>query len=271
MIDFPNAKINIGLHITEKRPDNYHNIETFMYPVLWQDALEIVKSSDNQCIISGLDIPPDGKENLCQRAYQLLKQDFDLDSVHIYLHKVIPTGAGLGGGSADAAFTLNILNKIFDLRLSYSQLEAYARKLGSDCAFFIQNRPQYCFQKGDEFTNLALSLKDKWAVLVYPNLAISSQIAYRQVKPNATRAPLSELLLQSNFKDWAKLIQNDFELALFPQYPVLASVKSKLYELGAVYASMSGSGSTLFGIFEKAIEAKKYFPANYQIWEGYLK
>jgi 4-diphosphocytidyl-2-C-methyl-D-erythritol kinase len=270
MINFPNAKINLGLQIIEKRADGFHNLESFFYPVGWQDALEIVESSALQFSTSGIAIPADGKDNLCLRAYQLLKTDFDLAPVHIHLHKVIPTGAGLGGGSADAAFTLKILNQLFDLKLNTSQLADYARKLGSDCAFFVANQAQYCFEKGDKFADLSLNLSGKFIGLVYPNVAISTAEAYSKIIADNSRPPLKDLLLNNDLKAWRGVIVNDFERALFPNYPILAEVKQKLYDLGAMYAAMSGSGSTLLGIFEEMPDLKNHFPLEFSIWQGEL-
>jgi 4-diphosphocytidyl-2-C-methyl-D-erythritol kinase len=270
MINFPNAKINLGLQITQKRADGYHNLESFFYPVAWQDALEIVESSRLQFTTSGIAIPADGKDNLCLRAYQLFKLDFDLPAVHIHLHKVIPTGAGLGGGSADAAFTLKMLNQLFDLKLTTSQLVDYARKLGSDCAFFVANQAQYCFEKGDKFADLPIDLSGKLLGLVYPTIAISTAEAYGKIIADSSRPPLKELLVNNDLKVWQGLIVNDFEGALFPNYPILKDIKQKLIDLGAVYAAMSGSGSTLLGIFEEMPNLKSHFPSNYLIWQGIL-
>ncbi|MCU0447174.1 MAG: 4-(cytidine 5'-diphospho)-2-C-methyl-D-erythritol kinase [Microscillaceae bacterium] len=270
MINFPNAKINLGLHIVEKRADGFHNLESFFYPVMWQDVLELVEAKAWQFATSGIAIPPDGKDNLCGRAYQLLQTDFDLPPVHIHLHKGIPIGAGLGGGSADAAFTLKALNQLFQLKLTTSQLADYARTLGSDCAFFIANQAQYCFEKGDKFEDLAIDIRGNYIGLVYPNLAISTQEAYRRVVPNNSRVPLRKLLLENDVNDWKNLIFNDFEQALFPSYPILGEVKQKLYDLGAIYAAMSGSGSTLFGIFAQKPQLKNHFPSEFSIWEGEL-
>jgi len=268
MILFPNAKINIGLHITEKRADGYHNIESFFYPISWQDILEIVQSADFQFVSSGINIPSDNKANLCVRAYELLKKDFELNPVHIHLHKVVPIGAGLGGGSADAAFTLKILNQLFNLKLSNSELSDYARQLGSDCAFFIENQAKYGVEKGDIYEDLAIDLKGKYIALVYPHLLISSQEAYQNVKPDNSRKSLRELLMNYPINEWKSLIINDFEKSIFLKYPLLAEIKQQLYDLGAIYTSMSGSGSTIFGIFEKEINLKPSFSSDYDIWSG---
>ena len=265
MILFPNAKINIGLQITEKRPDGFHNLESCFYPVPLNDLLEIIPASQTSFEISGADIPGDAATNLCLRAYERLKVDFELPPVQMYLHKLIPIGAGLGGGSADAAFTLRLLNEQFNLALSIGQLETYARQLGSDCAFFIQNRPLYCFEKGDHFQDIDVSLRGYTVVLVYPNLAISTAEAYASVRPQKPVASL-RTLLKNPVGTWRNTIRNDFETSLFPIYPILNTVKQELYQAGAVYASMSGSGSTIYGIFEQAVSLPDYFHP-YQVWQ----
>ncbi|GAB3896687.1 4-(cytidine 5'-diphospho)-2-C-methyl-D-erythritol kinase [Larkinella knui] len=265
MILFPNAKINLGLHITEKRSDGFHNLESCFYPVPLNDLLEIIPASKNSFTISGATIPGDSATNLCMRAYELLKHDVELPPIQMYLHKMIPIGAGLGGGSADAACTLRLLNEQFSLALAVEQLEMYARQLGSDCAFFIRNRPLYCLEKGDHFEDIDVSLRGYTIVLVYPNLAISTAEAYANVRPQKPAISL-RTLLQAPIDTWQKTIRNDFETSLFQRYPVLDTIKQELYQSGAVYASMSGSGSTIYGIFEQAVSLPDHF-SNYQVWQ----
>jgi len=268
MVTFPNAKINIGLYITEKRPDGFHNLESCFYPVGWCDILEILPTQELFFKSTGLPIPGNPDSNLCLKAYHLLKQDFDIPPVSIHLHKVVPIGAGMGGGSADCAFTIKTLNELFALQLSVAQMENYARQLGSDCAFFIQNQPQYCFGKGDEFADITIDLAGKFIVLVNPNIHISTAEAYSGVKPQKNEIDLREVL-KERVQTWKNVVKNDFETHLLPKYPRIENIKNKLYELGASYASMTGSGSTVFGIFEEVIEAKKYFE-QYAVWEGKL-
>ncbi|GAB3932023.1 4-(cytidine 5'-diphospho)-2-C-methyl-D-erythritol kinase [Larkinella terrae] len=268
MIVFPNAKINIGLQITEKRPDGFHNLESCFYPIPVSDLLEVIPDSKTGFEVDGTDIPGDVTTNLCLRAYDLLKRDFELPPVQMYLYKQIPIGAGLGGGSADAAFTLRLLNEQFALALSIEQLETYARQLGSDCAFFIQNRPRYCFEKGDRFEDIDLSLSGYTLVLVYPNLAISTAEAYAGIQPQKPSVSL-RTALQAPVGDWQKTIRNDFENTLFRKYPLLDRIKQELYQGGAVYASMSGSGSTIYGIFEQAVHLPDHFQ-HYQVWQKTL-
>lgn len=268
MLTFPNSKINIGLQITEKRPDGYHNLLSCFYPIGWGDVLEIIPSEMFGFSSSGLPIPGDPAHNLCVKAYNLLKADFDLPPVQLHLHKIVPIGAGLGGGSADVAFTLTLLNDRFQLGITVSQLEDYARRLGSDCAFFVQNKPMYCREKGDIFDEITVAIAGYTIVLVYPNLAISTAEAYAGVCPRMPEVPLWDLL-QQPVSEWRHHIRNDFEDSLFPRYPILEEVKEKLYKLGAVYASMSGSGSTVYGIFPSEPELDGQF-GEYLVWQGQL-
>lgn len=249
MVNFPNAKINIGLNIIEKRSDGFHNIESIFYPIQCCDVLEILPSKTTNFKSSGIEIPGSTDGNLCLKAYNLLKVDFDILPVDIHLLKAIPIGAGLGGGSADGAFTLKLLNEINKLNLSTFQLENYAKKLGSDCAFFIENIPKYCFGKGDEFEEIELDLSGKYLVLINPNIHISTAEAYAGIIPKKPEKSIRELV-KKPITDWKDSIENDFEKSLFPKYPILEEIKQKLYRLGAEYASMTGSGSTLYGIFE---------------------
>jgi 4-diphosphocytidyl-2-C-methyl-D-erythritol kinase len=250
MIVFPNAKINLGLNITERRPDGYHNLETIFYPLMIKEALEIIESDELTFQSSGIHIPGDHQTNLCLKAYQLLKQKFDLPPVNIHLHKRIPIGAGLGGGSADAAFMIRLLNQQFELDLTTDRMMDYARQLGADCAFFINNRPVYAFEKGDRFEPVELDLSGYHLVLVMPPVHVSTAEAYGGIKPNPTEVPLKELI-QVPLAEWKKHIKNDFEEHIFRAYPVIADVKNYLYATGALYASMSGSGASVFGIFKQ--------------------
>ncbi len=268
MITFPNAKINIGLHITEKRSDGFHNLESCFYPVGWTDVLEVIPASEFSFSSSGIDIPGNPAANLCVKAYELLKNDFDLPPLAMHLLKIVPIGAGMGGGSADAAFTLTLLNQVYDLQLPVADLENYARKLGSDCAFFIQNRPVYCYEKGDRFADISLSLKGKYIVLVYPNLHISTAEAYGGVIPQQPSVNLLDAL-QRPLSEWCHCIGNDFEKGLFLNHPVLSRIKASLYKKGAIYAAMTGSGSTIYGIFEKETDLQNIF-SGYTVWQGEL-
>ena len=248
MIAFPNAKINIGLNITERRADGYHNLETVFYPVNIYDALELVRADEMGFTASGLGIPGNAADNLCLKGYALLKRDFDLPSIKVHLHKNIPIGAGLGGGSADAGFFIKLLNAEFSLRLTDGQMQSYARQLGADCAFFIENKPVFAFEKGDRFKPLDINLSAYSIALVMPPVQVSTAQAYRGVRP---RKPLYDLstMIGKPVADWKKFIKNDFEESVFKNHPAIRGIKSALYEAGALYASMSGSGASVFGIF----------------------
>jgi 4-diphosphocytidyl-2-C-methyl-D-erythritol kinase len=269
MVNFPNAKINLGLYIKTKRPDGFHELESCFYPVGWTDALEILEAPELKFESSGIEIPGNTADNLCLKAYYLLAKDYDLPPVHIHLHKVVPIGAGMGGGSADAAFTIRMLNESFALGLSVEQMQRYARQLGSDCAFFIENKPVIAYGKGDEFMPLEVPKLKGYIVIVYPQIHISTKEAYAGVKPAAPKFNLNELIL-SGIENWKDNLKNDFEDSLFPSYPVLPAIKNKLYEKGAIYASMTGSGSAVYGIFKEAPVWGGWFPEEYQIWSGRL-
>ncbi|WP_422354171.1 4-(cytidine 5'-diphospho)-2-C-methyl-D-erythritol kinase [Roseivirga pacifica] len=259
MLVFPNAKINLGLQITEKLPNGYHAINTCFYPVPITDALEFIEAKKTTFSSSGIDIPVSEKQNLVLKAYQLLKKDYQLPNISIHLLKQIPIGAGLGGGSADAAFMLTALNEYFQLFLDASILEDYAAQLGSDCPFFIENKPALATGTGTELTPFEFSLRGHWLVLVNPGIHISTQAAYAGVSPKASATNLEELLQSMDFDRWKSELINDFEASIFPQTPKLAEIKTQLYTLGANYAAMSGSGSTMFGIFKHEPQLKADF------------
>lgn len=251
MVVFPNAKINIGLQIVEKRKDGFHNIESIFYPVFeLYDVLEIIESKELTFTSSGINIPGNLEDNLCLKAYQLLKKDYDLPPVHIHLLKVIPIGAGLGGGSSDAAFSLKLLNEKFELQLSDEDLINYARKLGSDCAFFIKNKPVFAHHKGDEFESVDLDLSDYEIKIEYPNIHIGTSEAYTGVVPKISKYDLRKLSVD-DIKNWKTYVKNDFEDSIFPNHSTIEKLKEKFYFNGALYASMTGSGSAVFGIFSK--------------------
>ena len=253
MLTFPNAKINLGLNIIEKRTDGYHNLETIFYPIPLEDILEITTSPQSsrayQLDITGTKIEGDPEKNLVIKALRILKQDFDIPPIRIHLHKIIPSGAGLGGGSANAAFMLKLLNTNFNLGLSTSQLEQYATKLGADCAFFINNKPTFAQGIGDLFTPIQLSLQGYQIYLVKPEVFVSTAMAYSSITPKQPTVPLTEII-QLPVKEWKNQMCNDFEKPIFLRFPELQALKESLYEAGATYAAMSGSGSTLFGLFK---------------------
>jgi len=265
MITFAHAKINIGLQVLDRRPDGYHNLETVFYPVKWYDILEIVPAKETQLEVSGIAIPNNDQDNLCLQAYQLLKRDFDLSPVHIYLHKHIPIGAGLGGGSADAAFLIKLLSQHFELELSDETMENYARALGADCAFFIRNRPVYATGIGDVFTPVEIDLSPYQLVLVKPPIHVSTGEAYGSIRSARKSKQLLEKI-HLPIENWKEMISNDFETGIFERYPEIRGIKSTLYEKGAIYAAMSGSGSTVYGIFKDRVALDELEDGNMVYW-----
>lgn len=252
MISFPNAKINIGLQVLGKRPDGYHELETVFYPIALYDALEIIEAKDFNVFVTGLKMPSDSG-NICEKTYAVMRDLFDLPAIHIHLHKAIPIGAGLGGGSADAAFLIKLLNDRFDLGMSVQQMQDVARTLGADCAFFIGNNAVYATGRGDVFTELEMDLGAYSIAIVKPDIHVSTAEAFGSV--NATNSSSRSLIrhIASPLEAWRKLIVNDFERVIFERYPTVERIKDELYQAGAVYASMSGTGSAVFGIFENRV------------------
>ena len=289
MITFPNAKINIGLNVVAKRSDGYHDIETVFYPVLLQDALEIKlmrpldpaqlrkrieagllvqpddtffpyrllpRKEDFPCCsleMTGNEFPFKAADNLVVKAYLMLQQDFDLPSIDIKLYKHIPSGAGLGGGSSDCAFMISLLNRRFNLRMRQSTMERYAARLGSDCAFFITNSPSIATGRGEILNPISLSLKGYTILLVKPDIAVSTAEAYAGVTPHKPETALADAVMRP-VSEWKDCVFNDFEPSVFAKYPLLADIKEKLYSLGAEYAAMTGSGSTIYGLFRTPLD-----------------
>jgi 4-diphosphocytidyl-2-C-methyl-D-erythritol kinase len=271
MITFPNAKINIGLNIIEKRPDGFHNLESVFYPVQLTDALEVVENtavSAERILFtsSGISIPGNSSDNLCCKAYQLISADYQLPAVKVHLHKHIPIGAGLGGGSSDAAFFIKLLNEQFDLNISWGEMHHYARQLGSDCSFFITNKPVFAEGRGDEYESIQLDLSAYHIALVYPSIAINTGVAYSRVVPAKPLRSLEEDIATLPIEQWKEYIHNDFETSVFAVHPEIKAVKERLYEQGAVYAAMSGSGSAVFGLFKQETDLKVVFPGAF-VWE----
>jgi 4-diphosphocytidyl-2-C-methyl-D-erythritol kinase len=266
MVAFPPCKINLGLNIISKRSDGFHNLETCFYPVPWTDILEIIPSDKLAFTSSGNAIPGREEDNLCLKAYHLLKADFNIAPVKIHLHKIIPIGAGLGGGSSDAAYTLRLLNEIFNLSLSINQLKVYASKLGSDCSFFVQDKPMLGSGKGEILTEIDISLNGFYLVIVKPAIHVSTQEAYLGISSKRSTIKIQEILKRP-VADWKEALKNDFEESVFKKYSAIAEIKAKLYSSGAIYASMSGSGSSVFALFEKPVELKKEF-GGMEYWEG---
>lgn len=262
MISFPNAKINLGLHITAKRKDGYHDIETCMVPIPLVDALEMIVDKKPNWTSTGLSIPGDSKDNLILKAEKLLKKDFPgLPNLNIHLHKNIPMGAGLGGGSADGAFALKLMSNLFDLHLDDFFLEEYAAQLGSDCPFFVENTPKIARGRGEVLEPIDLSLKGVHLLLINPGIHVGTKEAYAGVTPSLPKVKLEEVLADRS--RWRAELVNDFEPSVFAAYPEIREIKEKIYAAGAFYAAMSGSGSSVFGLFEEK-------PAAIDWKEGYF-
>jgi 4-diphosphocytidyl-2-C-methyl-D-erythritol kinase len=251
MICFPNAKINLGLNVLGKRPDGYHNIETVFYPIPLCDALEVVGAETFSFTQTGIPLDAPAEDNLAVKAMRLLSA-YKLPPLEVHLHKAIPSGAGLGGGSSDAAYMLKLLNNFGKLGLGDDELEKMASRLGADCPFFIRNTPVFASGTGNVFEPLNLSLKGLYLCLVTPGIAISTAEAYAALRPQPPSVSLREII-RLPIKEWKRLMTNDFEQSIFGKYPDLAAIKQSLYQAGAVYASMSGSGSSVFGLFEEPV------------------
>jgi len=247
VIRFPNCKINLGLNVIGKRADGFHNIETCMYPIPFRDVLEILPAQDGifELTTTGIEIPSDGKPNLCERACQL----FDYPPVKIFLHKVIPPGTGLGAGSSNAASTLVMLNQMLSLNLSIAELKEKALRLGSDCPFFVENIPSIATGRGEVLEPAFVDLSGFSLVLIIPNVYVSTALAYSLIKPEKPLWTIKEIV-KMPLSQWKGFLKNDFEPIVFEKHPILAKIKEWLYQKGAIYASMSGSGSVIFGIFE---------------------
>ncbi len=251
MILFPNCKINIGLNIVRKRADGYHDLESIFYPLPIKDIIEIIPSSDFQFKISGLDIPGNTEDNLCVKAYRLIKKDFpDLPPVYMHLHKNIPIGSGLGGGSADGAFMLQLINETFQLGLLTGQLMRYALQLGSDCPFFVINKPCFVSGTGGLIQKTSIDLSSYSFAVIHPGIHIKTSWAFSNISPALPSKKITEIV-QQPISSWRSELVNDFENIVFATHPVLKDIKEKLYEAGAWYAGMSGSGSSIYGIFKK--------------------
>jgi 4-diphosphocytidyl-2-C-methyl-D-erythritol kinase len=271
MVFFPNVKINLGLNVVRKRADGYHDIETIFCPVDLADVLEFIPDtgSNGEVSFASSGIPvdcPDDK-NLCVKAYRLLDNDFHLPSIDIHLHKIVPPGAGLGGGSSDAAFMLKYLNIQFKLNLSEDELCSYASVLGSDCAFFIKNRPLFGYERGNVFKEID-ALPDKMEIIIVnPGIHVSTAEAYAGVQPSEPDKPLTELI-KLPLSQWKKNIVNDFEKSVFLKHPEIKSLKDKLYDQGADYASMSGSGSSVYAIFKNGVPFPEDYFKGWFCWKG---
>lgn len=261
MIIFPNAKINLGLNITSKREDGYHNLETVFYPVDICDALEINfdetgNQKDDELIIHGIRVEGTLEENLVMKALKLMREEFEFPSVKLHLLKKIPTGAGMGGGSADAAFTLKLLDKILKLDLTQEKLASLAVQLGADCPFFVYNTPMYAEGIGEKLSSVDVCLHDYCIYVVKPNISISTKEAFEGITPQRSKYDLREII-KKPVEEWKNFLKNDFEKSLFPKYPLLKEIKEKLYCLGATYSSMTGSGAAIYALSKTPLQNLK--------------
>ena len=285
MIIFPNCKINLGLQIIRRRNDGYHDLQTVFYPTKIYDALEVIQepgeSSKNypampdgvtakealQFECTGLDVGNDPVTNLCVKAFQILKKDFpQIPSSQMHLHKTIPIGAGFGGGSADGAFTLLLLNQKFGLGISRETLLDYALQLGSDCPFFIINKPCYATGRGEFLEHISLDLSSYRFIIVHPGIHINTSQVFSEITPTGATTSIKEIVKQP-IETWRHELKNDFEEPIFKNYPEVKKIKNDLYESGSIYSSMSGSGSAVYGIFEKDHTDFPKFPSSYFVKE----
>lgn len=270
MITYPIAKINIGLQVTEKRPDGFHNLETIFYPVQMQDALEVVEAGDFSFNTTGLALDGDPMQNLVVKAYELVKADYNLPPVKIHLHKQIPAGAGLGGGSSDAASMLMLLNDLFKLKMKKEKLSEYALMLGSDCPFFLDAKPVFATGRGERMEAVNVDLEEFYLILVKPPIHVSTAEAYQNIVPRKTRLSLKGMI-GFPVQKWKGNIRNYFEPYVFQTYPEVGDIKQKLYDSGATFASMSGSGSAVYGLFRSEKRSlDRLFPEDYQIFRQRL-
>ena len=275
MLSFPNCKINLGLRILDKREDGYHNLVSVFYPVKWCDALEIIVADDFSFISEGLKVDGNEEHNLCVKAYRILQKEFSLAPVKIALLKNIPMGAGLGGGSADGAFTLSMLNELFKLKLNTDQLKSYALQLGSDCPFFIENKPMLVTGKGELMENAAVDLSEYFIEVIYPDIVISTKWAFQEVAKTKHKKDDIDAInpfkghLHQPINYWKEFLINDFEQVVAGIYPEISMLINQLYAKGAVYASISGSGSSVFGIFEEKPK-EIFFKSSFQRFSGKL-
>ena len=268
MVVFPNAKINLGLRITSKRPDGYHNLDTVFYPIELRDVLEVLKVPNNHgasIVITGKEIQGPAEKNLCLKAYQLIKEDHpEISGIQIHLHKHIPLGAGMGGGSSDGASMVRLLNSLFNLGLSEEKMSKYALKLGSDCPIFIKNKPCYATGRGELLEEINIDFSKYYLLIVSPGIHVSTADAFEKIIPNTSIKTCKEIV-QIPIEKWKDHLINDFEKTVCESHPILKSIKEKLYNMGAIYASMTGTGSTLFGIFKEKPDYENVFDEQFEI------
>lgn len=269
MIDFPPVKINLGLSVIHRRPDGFHHLESVFYPVPWCDILEVIPGGEQAFAFnsSGLTIPGAPEKNLCYKAWELLQKDFQLPPIQAHLHKMLPMGAGLGGGSSDGAAMLKLINEVASLNLDAEQLEAYAAKLGSDCPFFIKSKPCFVSGRGELLQEIKLSLKGMYILIVMPPVSVGTAEAYSWISPAEPVHRIMDVIFDEP-ETWRKRLVNDFEKPVSDRHPVIATIRNKLYKQGAVYASMSGSGASVFGLFRQEPDPAPF--SSFTHWKGEL-
>jgi 4-diphosphocytidyl-2-C-methyl-D-erythritol kinase len=271
MLVFPNCKINLGLYVTDKRPDGFHNLRTVFYPIQWCDVLEVLPDTKQQSglklSLSGINVGGKLENNILYKTYDLLGEHGTLPAIKAHLHKILPMGAGLGGGSSDAVFFMNALIELTGWNISLEQKLKWAVQLGSDCPFFVLNTPQLASGRGEIMLPLDINLKNYATLLVFPNIHSNTKVAFKGLIPKPNITDLKQFALNNSPKNWSNILTNDFETTIFKAYPEIEALKAHLYKEGALYASLSGSGSTVYGIFEK--KKTIHFPNNY-LWHWEL-
>lgn len=259
MLVFPNSKLNLGLNVIKKRDDGFHDLETIFYPINWCDALEVIESKSAQpfeLTFSGIKVEGDFKENIIYKTFKLLQAYKKMPDIKVHLHKNIPMGAGLGGGSSNASFFINLLDNHFSLNLTQLQKHEIATQLGSDCPFFLQNKPVYAFAKGTEFSAINVNLASYYILVVYPGIHSNTREAFSGLLPQASKHDLKNTIENIPVSEWKNVLFNDFEKTIFIKYPEIKNLKEQLYSEGALYASLSGSGSSVYAIFTAKPEIK---------------
>lgn len=255
MLVFTNSKINLGLNVIEKRPDGFHNIQTVLYPVNWADSLELVETnrdSNFNLHVSGLNSAAiRNNDNILHKAYRLISNKYKIPAIDVYLHKMVPMGAGLGGGSSDAVFFIKLLNDKFNLNIPENDFLKMLAGLGSDCSFFLKNRPVYAIERGDVFEEVSVNLSKYHILIAWPGIISNTKEAYAMLQPKFPEISLKDIILNEPIEKWRGLLNNDFEVPIFEKYPEIKTLKEQMYSAGAIYSCMSGSGSAVYGIFEK--------------------
>lgn len=266
MLSFPNIKINLGLNVIQKRADGYHELESVFYPMGWTDALEIIKADKFQFTSTGIAVPGDTDQNLVVKAFRKIQAIYNIEKeVAIHLHKVIPTGAGLGGGSADAVFAIKLVSELFNLQIPLERQLSIAAELGSDCPFFVHNTPCIVTGRGDILKPISLDLSHWHFVVVHPGIHVATADAFAGIRPSRHAASVNEIVLKP-VTSWKDTLVNDFEKTVFAKFPEIQKLKESMYRQGAVYTSMSGSGSAVFGMFAEPVELD--LPAQYKVWQS---